>query len=197
MLTLVTAFICFFSITLYQVLHKGITNLLTDIEVVYTITDIASMILIGVITGIFMLMDDLELIAPFFTTGLFLLWNLIQVIIRSHMIKNSVQTVANLVEYQSKLIRIYRKHQEPEEYYIHAPVMCYETPTEILKSVSCVWSKHISCKKDVDYLIYYSLSKPYFFWFPEQEKNITLPYVIGMCLSAGFFIIWLAVYFST
>ena len=196
MIGFITAFMCFLSIMLYQLLHKGITNLLTNTEVVYTITDIASMILIGVITGIFMLID-LELIAPFFTTGLFLLWNLIQVIIRNHMMKNSVHTLANLVEYQSKLIRIYRKHQEPEEYYIHAPVMCYETPTEILESVSCVWSKHISYKKDVEYLIYYSLSKPSFFWFPEQEKNVTLPYLIGMCMSAAFFIIWLVIYFST
>ncbi|MDE6658260.1 MAG: hypothetical protein K2J88_06740 [Oscillospiraceae bacterium] len=74
MITLVTAFMCFLGIMLYQVLHKGITNLLTDMELVYTITDIASMILIGVITGIFMHMD-LELIAPFFTSGLFLLYN--------------------------------------------------------------------------------------------------------------------------
>ncbi|MDE7121461.1 MAG: hypothetical protein K2O42_04800 [Oscillospiraceae bacterium] len=172
-----------------------ITNLLTNTEVVYTITDIAGMLLIGVITGILLFMN-LDLIAPFFTTGLLLFWNLIQVILRSHMIRNSVQTTANLVEYQSKLIRIYRKNQEPEEYYIHAPVMCYETQTEILESVSCAWTRHIPYKKDVDYLICYSLSKPSFFWFPEQEKNVTLPYITGMCISAVFFIIWLAVYTS-
>lgn len=75
--------------------------------------------------------------------------------------------------------------------------MHYETPREVLESVSYVWSKYIPYKKDIEYLIYYNLSELSFFWFPEQEKNLTLPYVTGMFMSAGFFIIWLAVYFLT
>ena len=132
--------------------------------------------------------------------GMLMVWDVVQIIRLSHQISQEIETTAVVKKYESRLFKIshYGKYggSYTDEYTFLAPVMCYEADGQELESVSQIWSQNCELEEEAEYLICYSAVNPELFWFPEQKSKITLPYVVGLCVSAIFFVCWLAFYFS-
>ena len=102
--------------------------------------------------------------------------------------------------YELKTLKIYYSEEHKgfnhDDYSFYAPVMCYETDSSEKESVSRVFSQDFKWEKETEYPICYSAVNPEIFWFPEQKAKLTLPYLVGLCISAVIFVGVLVFYFS-
>lgn len=195
-----TFLLCTFILIFYR---KAVSLYMRDTSgllPVATVTDMKALIVCSVVILILSIAKP-GLDIPLVFCGMLMLWNVVQIVRISHQINQEIETTAVMKKYESKLLKITYTpkggRSYTDEYTFLAPVMCYEADGQELESVSQIWSQNCELEEEAEYLICYSAVNPELFWFPEQKSKITLPYVVGLCVSAIFFVCWLAFYFST
>ncbi|MBR1554310.1 MAG: hypothetical protein IJ644_02825 [Oscillospiraceae bacterium] len=180
----------------------GVRLILTEsqgILPVYTLTDMKALIICTVVILMTAIADS-GFTPMFLANSMLICWNAIQIIRLNHITSRSVQTTAVLKDYQPQVMKIYYSEEHKgfnhNDYSFYAPVMCYETDSGEKESVSRIFTQNFKWEKETEYPICYSAVNPEVFWFPEQKAKLTLPYLVGLCISAVILVGLLAFYFA-
>lgn len=102
------------------------------------------------------------------------------------LMKTGVPTNAIVVNYSVRTHRTRHKgllHNYTEEYQIYAPVLQYETETQVLENPYSVYRRERWFQDGEQYLIHYIPSRLELFYFPEHEDELISDYQVVMILA--------------
>ena len=144
--------------------------------------DIAAGILIVVLSVIWILEIN-ESTVIFFTDGCIIIWCLFQYFYYKNLIKTGILTEGILIDYHYKLNETSGRRMSVNAYTTYAPVMQYETDTEVITSQYCMHFLKRRYQLGAKIQIYYLPSMPELFWFPDEEHHINIEYLITACIA--------------
>lgn len=123
---------------------------------------------------------------PYVMAGGAVAWCLERIFYLKHLLRMGVPTEAVVVNYSVKTVKSHRKiayKSYTEEYQIYAPVLRYETETQVLEVTYPVYRPIRWFQDGERYIIRYVPEKPELFYFPEHESELTSDYVVIIVIA--------------
>lgn len=118
--------------------------------------------------------------------GSAVVWSLWHIHDLRQLMKTGIPTNAVVVNYAVKTKKIHHKglvQNHTEEYQIYAPVLRYETETQVLENPYCIYQRERWFRDGEQYLIHYIPSRPALFYFPEREDELISDYQVIVVIT--------------
>ena len=97
--------------------------------------------------------------------------------------KTGILTEGIVIDYYYKLNESSGRGMPANAYTTYAPVMQYETDTEVITSRHCMYHSKRRYQLGAKIQIYYLPSMPELFWFPNEEHQLNSEYLITACIA--------------
>lgn len=113
-------------------------------------------------------------------------WSFAHITHLRHLMKTALPTEAVVVDYSVKTKKIDSNgliRSDSEKCLVYAPVLRYETDTQVLEIPYSVYEENRWFQDGEQYMIHYIASKPELFYFPGREDELTSHYGIVILLA--------------